>query len=48
MTTLITILISILGYGNPTDFSNLTEAELNHQIELTSNADGGFGDWSEN
>lgn len=43
MITLITLLISLLGYGSPVDFENFTEVELNNQIEM---ADGGHGtDW---
>ena len=34
MITLITLLISLLGYGTPADFQNLTEVELNHEIEM--------------
>lgn len=50
MTTLITILISLLGYGTPSDFDHLTEDELTTQIENAENLqdddDGGvFGDW---
>lgn len=42
MITLITLLISLLGYGTQTDFSHLTEDELNHKIEMAEqNADGG-------
>lgn len=42
MITLITLLISLLGYGTSADFSHLTEAELNHEIEMAEqNADGG-------
>ena len=53
MATLIALLISLLGYGTPSDFSNLTEAELNHEIVLAENSvtssentDGGvLGGW---
>jgi len=41
MITLITLLISLLGYGSPADYSNMSEAELNHQIELAQENDGG-------
>ena len=44
MTTLITLLISLLGYGTPADFSTLTDAELQTQIEMAQ-ADGGLNDW---
>lgn len=47
MTTLITLLISILGYGTPADFSHMSEAELNNEIEMNSaqsaESDGGLG-----
>jgi len=47
MITLITLLISLLGYGSPADYSTLTQAELNSEIELAqANRDGGHGtDW---
>ena len=45
MTTLITLLISLLGYGTPTDFDQYTEAELNQQIEMVQAADGNQADW---
>ncbi len=46
MTSLITLLISLLGYGTPADFENYTEAELNEQIELAQEDDGGIlDDW---
>lgn len=41
MTTLITLLISLLGYGSPSDFSNMSEEELNHEIEMLQESDGG-------
>ncbi len=37
MTSLITLLISLLGYGTPADFEHYTEAELNEQIEIVQN-----------
>lgn len=45
MTALITILISLLGYGNPSDYTDYTEAQLQHEITLAeeSNLDGGAG-----
>jgi len=48
MITLITLLISLLGYGAPADFNNLTEDELNERIAMSqqSNRDGGTaGEW---
>lgn len=48
MTSLITILISLLGYGTPADFSHMTEAELQHEItvaEESNTQDGGWDDW---
>jgi len=48
MITLITLLISLLGYGAPADFDNLTEDQLNERIAMSqqSNRDGGHGtDW---
>jgi len=51
MTSLITLLISLLGYGTPADFDQMTEIELNAAIaeaEQQSNADGGtWGDWDD-
>ena len=44
MTTLITILISILGYGSPADYSDYTETQLQNEIEATqSRSDSGIG-----
>ncbi len=44
MITLITLLISLLGYGSPADFQNFSETELNNQIEMAQgNLDGGHG-----
>jgi len=46
MTALITILISILGYGSPAEFQDLSEDQLKQKIattETTSNVDGGGG-----
>ena len=52
MTSLITLLISLLGYGTPADFSNMTEVQLENEIVLAQEAqasdeDGGFGDWDD-
>ncbi len=43
MIHLITILISLLGYGAPEDFSNMTEQEITTQIQAQQ--DGRGGDW---
>lgn len=47
MTALITILISLLGYGTPSDYSNYTEDQLQNEITLAEQsaleADGGAG-----
>ncbi|MFT6947670.1 MAG: hypothetical protein ACJARP_002097 [Vicingaceae bacterium] len=46
MTTLITLLISLLGYGTSADFSHMNETELNHEIEMAqADADGGTEGW---
>lgn len=45
MTSLITILISLLGYGSPAEYENYTEAELQTEIQIASELDGGFDDW---
>ena len=46
MIHLITILISLLGYGAPDDFSNMTEAELQTEINtIQADEDGRGGDW---
>lgn len=46
MIHLITLLISLLGYGTANDFSNMTEAELKTEINtLQSDEDGRGGDW---
>ncbi|MFT5667253.1 MAG: hypothetical protein ACI9DK_001442 [Vicingaceae bacterium] len=46
MTTLITLLISLLGYGTSADFSHMNETELNHEIEMAqADADGGTAGW---
>ena len=42
MTALITILISLLGYGTPADYANHSEAQLQNEITLAS--DGSLGD----
>ena len=45
MITLITLLISLLGYGTPADFQNLTEDQLFEQVEMANTEqDGGIGD----
>ena len=52
MTALITILISLLGYGSPSDFDGYTQDQLEKEISIaqsTSNVDGGagsFDDWN--
>ena len=44
MTALITILISLLGYGTPSDYANYTEDQLQTEITLAQQeADGGAG-----
>lgn len=46
MTALITLLISILGYGSPADYSNYSEDELRQEIlvaDQTNSVDGGAG-----
>ncbi|MFT6165556.1 MAG: hypothetical protein ACJAV5_000715 [Vicingaceae bacterium] len=45
MITLITLLISLLGYGDPADFSTFTEAELQTQIEMAEADGGNTGEW---
>lgn len=50
MTTLITLLISLLGYGSPADYADLTEDQLNMEIieaqEEANSSDGGnTGQW---
>lgn len=47
MITLITLLISLLGYGTPSDFQHLTEVQLNSEIELAeqNSTDGGTSSW---
>lgn len=51
MTSLITLLISLLGYGTPADFDHMTENELNvaiQEAEAQQNTDGGtWGDWDD-
>tara|TARA_R110000868_G_scaffold307943_1_gene569529 strand:+ start:210 stop:395 length:186 start_codon:yes stop_codon:yes gene_type:complete len=42
MITLITLLISLLGYGSPADFSDMNESQLKHEIAMLE-ADGGVG-----
>lgn len=44
MATLIALLISLLGYGTPSDFDGFTEDQL--ETEIQNLQDGGtFGDW---
>jgi hypothetical protein len=43
MTSLITILIALLGYGTPSDFSNYSEEQLNNEIAAAQTDDGGLG-----
>ena len=50
MTTLITLLISLLGYGTPTDYADYSEDQLTMEIievqEEAQHADGGTnGGW---
>lgn len=58
MLSLITILISLVGYGTPTDYTGYTEAQLNQEIaeaqaaqstteDGTEQTDGGGGDWDQ-
>lgn len=50
MTALITILISLLGYGTPSDYEGYTESELQTEIELAqteSSMDGGAGQFDD-
>ena len=50
MTALITLLISLLGYGTPEDYKDYSEDQLNEQIEYaesssTTDDGGGTGGW---
>lgn len=48
MTTLITILISLLGYGTPADYADYTEAQLQEEINIIQENqvdEGILGDW---
>ena len=50
MTTLITLLISLLGYGSPAEYVDYSEDQLNTMIieaeEATESDDGGInGGW---
>lgn len=47
MTTLITLLISLLGYGSPADYENYTEDQLNYEIEMAQDSEGGVHDWDD-
>lgn len=46
MTTLITILISLLGYGTPADYAEYTEVQLQKEIQIAqeNQVDGGILD----
>jgi hypothetical protein len=45
MITLITLLISLLGYGTAADFENLTEEQFLEKVEMANTQqDGGIGD----
>lgn len=48
MTTLITILISLLGYGTPADYSDYTETQLQQEIDSVQkqNDEGILEGWS--
>ncbi len=48
MTALITILISLLGYGTPADYANHSEAQLQNEITLAKTDDGQLGEWDIN
>jgi hypothetical protein len=41
MTTLIILLMSLLGHGTTANFADMNEAELNHEIEMAQAQDGG-------
>lgn len=47
MISLITVLISLLGYGTPADYAGYTEAQLQQEITVAQAAtnDGGGSDW---
>jgi hypothetical protein len=46
MTTLIILLISLLGYGTSANFADMNEAELTHEIKMAqADADGGTAGW---
>ncbi len=52
MTSLITILISLLGYGTPSDYEHYTEEQLHIEIaeaeaEQTNPDGGGWDDWDD-
>ena len=56
MTSLITILIALLGYGSPSDYEGYTEEQLNVEIAeaeaaqettTTDNDGGGWDTWDE-
>ena len=49
MATLITLLISLLGYGTPADFTHMSEDQLQTEIMATQTTDGGdIGEWDVN
>ena len=45
MLHLIAILISLLGYGSPADYSNASEDQLNSMIQTEMSVDGGVEEW---
>jgi hypothetical protein len=56
MTSLITLLISLLGYGTPADYSDYSEDQLNEEIAMaqeeqdpadseSTDDGGGWEDW---
>ncbi len=46
MLHLITILISLLGYGSPEDFDHMSEEQIQTEINtLQADQDGRGGDW---
>jgi len=50
MTALITILISLLGYGSPSEFEGYSQAELQKEISVaqtTTDYDGGAGQFDD-
>ncbi len=51
MAALITLLISLLGYGTPSDYDGYTEEQLNQEIaeaqETETEDGGGWEEWNE-